>query len=111
MAALRALAEHSGAEMSSLSGPVFRAQGRTGRPLSYRLARSMLTAACRRAGYPVVEAVELRAGFASWLRAQGLSDHEVAEVLGLARVRSVDDLLRRHAALGAQRTVRERIGR
>jgi hypothetical protein len=44
---------------------------------------------------------------AHWLRGQGLSDHEVAQVLGLARVRSVDRLLQRHTALDAQRVVRE----
>jgi hypothetical protein len=32
-------------------------------------------------------------------------------LLGLARVRSVDRLLRRHAALDAQRAVREVLGR
>ncbi len=110
-AAVRGLAEHSAEEMVTLTGPVFRARGRAGRLLSYRSARMILTRACRRAGFPAVEAAELRAAFASWLRVQGLSDHEVAEVLGLARVRSVDGLLRRHAELGAQRTVRERLDR
>ena len=41
------------------------------------------------------------------LRIQGLSDHEIAAVLGLAKVRSVDLLLQRHGALDAQRAVRE----
>jgi hypothetical protein len=50
----------------------------------------------------------LRAACAHWLRSQGLSDHEVAPVLGLAQVRSVDRLLRHHAALDAQRRVKER---
>ena len=67
----------------------------------------MLRAACLRAGLPPVEAAALRAACARWLRAQGLSDHEVAAVLGLARVRSVDRLLRHHAALDAQRAVNE----
>lgn len=110
-AAVRALAEHSSGEMATLKGPVFRAHGRVGRSLSYRSARAIVVAACRRAGFPVVEAAELRAGFASWLGAHGLSDHEVAEVLGLARVRSVDALRRRHTALAAQRAVRERLDR
>ena len=64
-------------------------------------------AACRGAGLPAAESAELRAGCAHWLRSLGLSEHEVAAVLGLARVRSVDRLLRRHAALDAQRRVRE----
>jgi hypothetical protein len=58
-----------------------------------------------------VESVALRAACAHWLRSPGLSDHEVATVLGLARVRSVDRLLRHHAALDAQRAVREMLGR
>jgi integrase len=93
------------------SGPVFPARGRAGRPLGYRTARAALSNACRRAGLPPAEAVELRAACAWWLKAQGLSDHEVAEVLGLARVRSVDRLLRRHAELQAQRIARERLDR
>lgn len=110
-AAVRSLAEHVGEEMAALSGPLLRSRRRTAGHLSYRAARSIVVAACRRAGYPAVEAVELRAAFASWLRSQGLSDHETGEVLGLARVRSVDGLLRRHAELAAQRAVRERIQR
>lgn len=108
--AIQALAEHAGEEMASLSGPVFRARGRSGRPLGYRSARAIVHAACRRVGLPAMEAVELRAAFAAWLRAQGLSDHEVADVLGLAKVRSVDGLLRGHAALAAQRILRETLG-
>ena len=69
----------------------------------------MLLEACQRAGLPPAESAELRAGCAHWLRAQGLSEHEVASVLGLARVRSVDLLLARHAALDAQRRVREQL--
>jgi predicted XRE-type DNA-binding protein len=67
----------------------------------------VLQDACRRAGLPVVDAASLRAACAHWLRSQDLSDHEVATVLGLARVRSVDRLLRQHAALDAQRVVRD----
>ena len=110
-AAIRALAEHTGEEMAALSGPLLQSRRRTACHLSYRSARAIVVGACRRAGYPAAEAVELRSAFASWLRAQGLSEHETGEVLGLARVRSVDCLLRRHAELAAQRTVRERIGR
>jgi hypothetical protein len=90
---------------------VFRAYGSSDRPLGYRAARNIVKDACRRAGLPAVESVALRSACAHWLRCQGLSDHEVAAVLGLARVKSVDRLLRRHAALDAQRTVREVIGR
>lgn len=92
---------------TDLSGPVFRTSRRPWRALSYRAARNVLVGACRRAGLPAMETAGLRAGCAHWLRTQGLSDHEVASVLGLARVRSVDRLLERHAALDAQRRVRE----
>ena len=94
-----------------MSGPVICARGASGRPLSYRAARDVLHDACRRAGLPVVEAASLRAACAHWLRAQGLSDHEVVAVLGLARIRSLDQLLVRHAALDAPRAVREVIVR
>jgi predicted transcriptional regulator len=58
-----------------------------------------------------VESTALRAACANWLRGLGLSDHEVAAILGLARVRSVDRLLQHHAALDAQRAVREMLDR
>jgi predicted transcriptional regulator len=60
---------------------------------------------------PPAESAALRAGFAHWLRTQGLSDHEVASVLGIARVRTVDRLLARHAALDAQRCLRKVLNR
>jgi hypothetical protein len=63
------------------------------------------------ASLPPVESTSLRAAFSHWLRSQGLSDHEVAVVMGLERVRSVDRLLRHHAALDAQRAVREALAR
>jgi integrase len=94
-----------------LSGAIFRAQGESSHSLSYRAARDIIRDACRRAGLPPVEAIALRAACAHWLRSRGISDHEVASVLGLARVRSVDRLLRGHVALDAQRTVREMLDR
>lgn len=104
------LARMVGVAIESLSGAVFKARGMADRSLSYRAARDILTDACVGAGLPAVDAAALRAACAQWLRSKGLSDHEVASVLGLARVRSVDRLLRRHAALSAQRTVRELLG-
>lgn len=103
---LEALAGVAGDGGDPLAGPVFRARA-SGRSLGYRAARDVLRAACRRSGIPPIETADLRAAFAHWLLAQGLSDHEVAAVLGVARVRSVDRLLRRHRALDAQRRVRE----
>src|SRR5262249_9409425 len=102
-----ALAASIGTAIETLTGPVLCARGTARRPLRYPTARGALGAACRHAGLPVVDAASLRAACAHWLRSQGLSDHEVAAVLGLARVRSVDRLLQRHAALDAQRVVRE----
>jgi len=107
---LRALAGVAGDGVDPLAGPVFVARA-SGRSLGYRAARDVLRAACRRSGIPPVETADLRAAFAHWLLAQGLSDHEVAAVLGVARVRSVDRLLRRHRALDAQRRVREMLER
>ena len=108
---VEALARERGGTVESLSGPVLCARGAPARPLSYRAARDVLREACRRARLPTVDSTVLRSACAHWLRTQGLSDHEVAAVLGLARVRSVDQLLRRHAALDAQRAVREMVAR
>ncbi len=88
-------------------GFVFRATMNGHNPISYRAARMVVVRACTRAGLPAVEAVALRAAFAHWLGSQGFSDHEVAAALGIARVRTVDALLRSHRALSAQRRVRE----
>ena len=109
--AIDALAEACHGTIESLSGPVFCARGTEGRALSYRAARDILRGACKRAGLRSVESIALRAAFAHWLRGLGLSDHEVAAILGLARVRSVDRLLQHHAALDAQRVVREVLDR
>jgi integrase len=108
--AIGALAQHHDGEVADLTGPVIRAGERSARPMSYRAARSILRDACLRTGLPPMESAELRAACAHWLRAQGLSDHEVAAVLGLVRVRSVDRMLRRHAAIDAQRRAREVLG-
>ena len=108
---IRALVEASDDAIESLSGPVFCARGTAGRAISYRAARDILQDACRRAGLPSVESTALRAACAYWLRGLRLSDHEVAAILGLARVRSVDRLLQHHTALDAQRVVREMLDR
>ena len=109
--AVEALADAMGGRIGSLSGPLVRARGSPVRALGYQAARAVLQSACRRAGLPPIESAQLRAAGAHWLRSQGLSDHEVAAVLGLARVRSVDRMLQRHAALDAQRAVKEVLAR
>jgi integrase len=101
------LAGLTSGKTASLSGPIFPAASGSVRPLSYRTARQILLRACVKAGLPPLESAELRAAYAHWLRVRGLSDNEVASVLGLARVRTVDRLISRHAALNAQRQVRE----
>ena len=88
-------------------GFIFTTESPSMRPLSYRAAREVLARACKAAGLPRMTSGELRAGCAYWMRSQGLSDHEVAQVLGLERVRTVDRLLKRHSALDAQKQVRE----
>jgi len=109
--AIEALAGASDSTIESMSGTIFFGRGEPDHPLSYRAARDVLRDACHRAGLPSIESTSLRSACAHWLRSQGLSDHEVAEVLGLTRVRSVDRLLQRHAALAAQRRVREMLTR
>jgi len=86
---------------------VFRRTERHDTPLSSRAARKIVQRACSRAGFPLATAVDLRAAFAYWLKLRGLSDHEAASVLGLKQVKSLDVLLRPHAALDAQRRARE----
>jgi integrase len=94
-----------------LEGAVFTNSSCPPQQLSYRSTRAIVARACVDAGVPPAESAALRAGFAHWLRTQGLSDHEVASVLGIARVRTVDRLLARHAALDAQRCLREVLNR
>ncbi|MBA2453877.1 MAG: site-specific integrase [Chloroflexia bacterium] len=105
--ALVQLADSLDAQIGDLHGPIFKRSASVDQPLSYRAIRDVVGRACDQSGLPIVEAVDLRAAFAHWLGSQGLSDHEVASVLGVQRVRTVDRLLRRHRALDAQRRVRE----
>jgi integrase len=86
---------------------VFRRRERGQELLSSRAVRQIVQRACAHAGFPLATASVLRAAFAYWLGTQGLSDHEVAAVLGLQQVRSLDRLLAGHRALDAQRRVRE----
>jgi integrase len=89
-----------------LSGPIFVRTRRTGKPLSYRAARDIVRTACRQAGLPELESHALRCAAAYWLRTQGLSDHQIAQALGIARVRTIDRMLKPHADLDAQREAR-----
>ena len=107
--ALVAWADLLGCDLTGAVGPVFSRFSSSMLPMSYRTVRQVIDLACRQAGFPPLEAAELRAACAWWLKSRGLSDHAVAEVLGLARVKSVDELTRRHAALQALRTTREHL--
>lgn len=108
--AVTLLAYQSGGSTEELRGPIFRATASRPEPISYRSARAIVANACIGAGLPVTASVQLRAAFGYWLRTRGLSDHEVAAALGIARVRTVDTLLRPHHALSAQRRTREVLG-
>ncbi len=77
------------------------------KPLTSRAVRDTVREACSRVGVPAMTAAELRSAFAYYLRASGLSDHEVASVLGVRKVRTVDRLLARHLEHDAQRRVHE----
>jgi len=109
--AVESLAAMRGSSIESLTGPVLCARGAAVDQFSYRAARDVLQRACCQAGLPSMTSSSLRSACAHWLRTQGLADHEIAAVLGLARVRSVDRLLRHHTALDAQRIVREVLDR
>lgn len=93
------------------AGPIFCNSGARMKMLSYRAMREIIHRACAEAGYPNVESADLRAACAYWLRSCRLSDHEIAETLGMAHVKSVDRLLQRHMALEAQRIVRQTLER
>jgi integrase len=108
VAPLLALRWHAQANVgASAEQYVFRSQIGREQAITNRAAREIVRRACQRAGFPLATATDLRAAFACWLRARGLSDHETAAVLGLHQVRSLDRLLLRHRALDAQRQVRE----
>jgi integrase len=108
--ALDTLAHHTASLNRIPTAYVFRGRTSGGDHLSYRMSRMIVARACRAAGYPPLEASDLRAAYAHWLGTRGLSDHEVAAMLGVARVRTVDALRTPHLALDAQRAVRERLG-
>jgi integrase len=95
-----------GCVSASGAGYIFSRGEHGDRPLTSRTVREIVHRACQRAGFPLATASDLRAAFACWLRARGLSDHETATVLGLRQVCSLDRLLARHRALDAQRRVR-----
>jgi hypothetical protein len=110
-ARLAELAVVQGGSIETRAGPIFQPTGRPESVLSYRAARNVMRRACRDAGLPHAESSDIRAACAHWLGSGVISDHEIADILGLMRVRSVDRLRKRHAALDAQRSVKEILNR
>lgn len=100
-------AQECGNDVHHLSGVMFCSHMTGTKALSYRAARNIVQHACLRANLPAMAASELRAACAYWLKAQGLSSHESAKVMGFAKVRTFDRLTARHEALAAQRRVQE----
>jgi integrase len=107
---LRAWARSAQAAGSELTGHVFVRTLRSGKPLSYRTAREVVRTSCVRAGLPSIESHNLRSACAYWLRSQGLSHHEIAKVLCVTRVRTIDRMLAFHVRLDALRQVRNGLG-
>jgi integrase len=105
------LAASMGGTPGSMSGSIICTHGPHARKLSYGAARNIMRATCQAAGLPIVTSADLRAACGYWFHLQGWSDHEIAGILGLARVKSVDRLLSRHKAIDAQRSVRDRLDR
>jgi len=107
--AIGELREHIRTTGEPLTGFVFSANKGSIRRLSYEGARRIIAETCQHAGLPPMLASDLRAACAYWMKLKGFTDHEVASLLGLSKVRSVDRLLKRHKALDAQRVVREHV--
>ena len=98
--------------LSSSSAPSeFVFSGRFGdRGLDERQARRILADAGRQSGLSPMRRSDLRRGFVSWLRAAiGLTDHEIARVLGVRDLRAVDRLSRSSASLHGQRELGGRV--
>lgn len=100
---------HIRAHLASQSqeGYIFTRGRNDPKPLTVRATRNIVKEACFNVGLPAMTATDLRSAFAFLLKGRALSDHEVASVLGLRQVRTVDRLSARHLELKAQRHVHE----
>lgn len=76
-----------------------------GEPLTERQARRIVLDACTAAGFPHAARSTLLSASAAFLSAAGFRDHDLAIVLGISDMRTVNRLLRPHLALAAQRRV------
>ena len=74
-----------------------------GEPITARQARRIVLDACSAAGFPHAARSTLLSASAASLSASGLRDHEVAIVLGIGDMRTLNRLLRPHQRLRAQR--------
>lgn len=74
-----------------------------GDPLTARQARRIVLNACTKAGFPHASRSTLVSAAAAYLTTEGFRDHELAIVLGVSDMRTVNRLLRPHQVLDAQR--------
>ena len=66
--------------------------------------RNVVRAATTAAGFSHAGRTELRSAFAAWVQwTYSLTDHELAQVMGIADLATADRLLRRQRALDGQR--------
>lgn len=76
-----------------------------GGPLTERQMRRIVLGACSCAGFPRAARNTLLSACAAFLSAAGLRDHDVAIVLGIEDMRTINRLLKPHQRLAAQRDV------
>ena len=76
-----------------------------GEPLTERQARRIVLNACTTAGFPHAARSTLLSAAAAFLSGAGLRDHDLAIVLGITDMRTINRLLKPHLTLAAQRRV------
>ena len=91
-------------EVSATSEYVF--SNSRGEPLAARQARRIVLDACAAAGFPHAARSTLLSAAAEYLSVAGLRDHDLAVVLGVTDMRTINRLLKPHQRLAAQRSAR-----
>ena len=79
-----------------------------GEPLTERQARRIVLDACATAGFPHAARSTLLSAAAAYLSTAGLRDHDLAVVLGVTDMRTINRLLKPHQRLNAQRAASAR---
>ena len=74
-----------------------------GEALTERQVRRIVLTACSAAGFPHAARSTLLSASAAYLSVAGFRDHDVAMVLGITDMRSINRLLKPHQVLTAQR--------